>query len=485
MFERTESLPLELPREGTLRPRRPNIERSHSEIAATIRPSYKSPTGPPDITAYDLSDDQLQRTYSQTDVWDSKKDRMPPLQPMTGFGKYRRSVHADAEWQMQRYRASLCDLPLMVRQLGDFGLAGIDPEVWEQVQRDSARSNSFASSRTSHSASSGCPNESKPGPQAGTLVSRGFVPSNPSSPASSFRDSNGHARKDSGLSMTSPEEPGSKSVRYPSRQSTLAVLGGPTALTSINEDLAGNYRQKRPSQFLQCDSDDDTENALASDDDQDEKAAVMVDDPNKVHKHAELTYRSKTCKRGTLAQKTAVECAKENETTVDDVRQAKRAIDRANTVIKRPLKSGLRRATSRGKVHGLKRNVPTENISFTSKKSQAATIIAAHGISETHCSADGSGEAHEKFSDSPPLYMADVNPARRLSLKVKEDSASSWTSELTETTTVAQMTRKPTDLAAQGRRNRSATAFRVVSEISQGDKRQKEDEKKKTRVITD
>src|SRR5947199_2404482 len=114
MFHPTQSLPLELPQDATLPPRCPKLQRSQSEIVETTRPTIASHSGPPDITAIDLSDDHFSRACSQTDIRAQRSTRMPPLGQMTGFGKYRRSVHADPEWQMQQYRANLRDFPGLV-----------------------------------------------------------------------------------------------------------------------------------------------------------------------------------------------------------------------------------------------------------------------------------------------------------------------------------------------------------------------------------
>jgi hypothetical protein len=260
MSQRTVSPPLELPREGTLRPRHPKLHRFQSEIVHTTRP-ITSPTGPPDITAIDLSAGNTRRAYSQADVRPPRATEIPPLEQMIGFGKYRRSIHADPEWQMQQYRANLRDLPGLVPYLGDFKLADPDPVVWGMFCQESARSNSFASSGTSQSTSTivHC---------TGLIVTRGFVSSTNSSAASSVRNgSNGHVRKDSGMSMTCPNgEPDNKLARFPSQQSTLSMLCEPTALTAIKEDPTGDDHQGRKTpQILKCYIDGDVENAVESD----------------------------------------------------------------------------------------------------------------------------------------------------------------------------------------------------------------------------
>ena len=240
---------------------------------------------------------------------------MPPLEQMTGFGKYRRSIHADPEWQMQQYRINLRDFPGLVPQLGEFKLANPDPVVWDQFCQESARSNSFASSKTSHSNSSECRTDSITGSRTGPIVSRGFVPSTSSSAASSFRDNgSGHVRKDSGTSMTSPSgESDSKLLRFPSRQSTLSFLCEPTALTAINEDLAGDHRHGRKiSQVLKCDIEGDVENAVDSDyKDEAEGSPLQLDAAKSgVRGTGPLTPRPRDIRHTKLAQKMTIEHVK-------------------------------------------------------------------------------------------------------------------------------------------------------------------------------
>lgn len=282
VFQRTDSPPLELPQVGTLRPRRPKLQRSQSEIVNSTTPAATSPSGPPDITAIDLTHEHIQKANSQVDLRPPRSTRMPLLDQMTGFGKYRRSIYADPEWQMQQYRANLRDFPGLLPQLGDFKLADPDPTIWDRFCQESARSNSFTSSKTSHSNSSDGPADGTTGPRNGPVVIRGFVLSTTSSTGSSFRNSiNGHMRRDSALSMTSPSgESDNKLIRFPSRQSALSLLGELTTLTAIHEDLAGDRpRACKVSQFLECDTEGNVENAVESDyEDESDNSATQIEE---------------------------------------------------------------------------------------------------------------------------------------------------------------------------------------------------------------
>jgi hypothetical protein len=262
MSQRTVSSPLEPPQEGTLRPRHPKLHRFQSGIVNTTRP-IESPTGPPDITAIDPPAGTLHRAYGQANTRPPRSTKIPFPGPMIGFGKYRRSIHASPEWQMQQYRANLGDIPGLVPLLGDFKLADPDPVVWNMFCQESARSNSFVSSKTPQSTSTTVY-------PTGLIVTRGFTSSTISSAASSVRNgSNGHMRKDSGISMTYPNgKPDNKLTRFPSQQSTLSMLCEPTALTAISEDLTGDDHQGRKSktpQILKCYKGGDVENAVESD----------------------------------------------------------------------------------------------------------------------------------------------------------------------------------------------------------------------------
>jgi hypothetical protein len=472
MFQRTESLPLELPEEGTLRPKRPKLQRSQSEIVDTTRSTTTSPSGPPDITAIDLSDDRIHRAYSQADVHSQRSKPMPPLGQMTGFGKYRRSIHANPEWQMQQYRSNLRDFPGLVPHLGEFKLADPDPVVWDQFCQESARSNSFASSKTSHSNSSECPTDGNTDRRTGPVVIRGFVPSTTSSAASSFRDSSsGHTRKDSGMSMTSPSgESENKLVRFTSRQSTLSLLGEPTTLTSINEDLAGDRQQAgKVSQILRCNIKGDTENAVESDyeDEPGDSATQLGVAQGGIHGTSPQTLRIRDIENTKLTQIATIERAKRRDSSQHKPRDYKSGLERSTTVIRKPVKPVLRRTSSRGKPLSSKRAVKLENAPITGKKVSSAGPKPQELVSYALTSSDESTEVHEHLGDLG-LYMAGAKNSTIYQLVEKEDPAKSFESSSTMHTVAPEnISTLPTKSAIQPRRNRSDTAIRIVSEPTQ------------------
>jgi hypothetical protein len=122
---------------------------------------YVTTCGPPDISCADISAEQIARTYSH--IWDPKTNPVPPMQPMEGFGRFRRSIHADADWQLSRYRGDLQRLgPVAIEHLGDFEIARLQRGVMDNI-----RSPSYVSLAA----------HSDPGPSSGPRVYRGFTPS--------------------------------------------------------------------------------------------------------------------------------------------------------------------------------------------------------------------------------------------------------------------------------------------------------------------
>jgi hypothetical protein len=433
MFQRTESLPLELPQEGTLRPRCPKLHRSQSEIVDITRPTTTSPTGPPDITAIDLSADSIYRTHSQADVRPPRSTEIPPLERMVGFGKYRRSIHANPEWQMQQYRANLRDFPGLVPHLGDFKLADPDPVVWDMFCQESARSNSFASSKTSHSTSSDCAADGTRVHHTGMIVTRGFVSSTNSSAASSVRNgSNGHVRKDSGMSMTSPSgESDNKLARFSSQQSTLSILCEPTALPAINEDLTRDHHQghKIP-QILKCDIDGNVENAVESDNEDGTKDIPMHPEGAEVEasKIEALTLRSRNVQHAKLCHNMTTGRTEVQESCGRKARGSKAGLDRSMTVTRKPVKHALRRTMSRGKPPSSKRMVASEIPRLSGREFGSAVPRTAELISCALTSSDKSTEAHENLGDLGP-YMVEAENSANCQLHAKEDPVGGFRSE--------------------------------------------------------
>ncbi|EXJ77626.1 hypothetical protein A1O3_09854 [Capronia epimyces CBS 606.96] len=261
---------------GTLRPpQRPIYERCTSSPIVPMIATCKTPAGPPDITARELSTEELKRNYSCDNVWHFKDQPLPPMPQMTGFGRYRRAVNAPAQWQLDQLHHNMHDVgAVIVNHLGDCPPAGLDPEMWREYRAHHSRTSSIGSS---HSSSSG------PGQVAameyfdtvtGTRVSRGFCPSNASSAASSLREGSGHYRRDSAMSKASMASPGNdadaKHNRRPSRVSPYqhTSMTSMSPLTAISETQeACNNASRKIEKACEFQDGEIPENAVASDED--------------------------------------------------------------------------------------------------------------------------------------------------------------------------------------------------------------------------
>jgi len=266
------------PREGVLRStHRPNYDRSSSTPAVTHVTPRRSPSGPPDITARSLSQEELKRNYSSESVWDTKIHPLPPMPEMTGFGKYRRAVDASPEWQLENLHKHLYDMSdIICGHLGSQPPVGLDQETWNQYRAQYSRRTSFASSRSSNTGLGAAFATEYLDPATGTKITRGFSASTTTttSAASSFKEDSIGFRRDSSFSKSSMASPMSdvdgKGSRRPSRNSSYH-----TSITSMNhlsaisetQESFPNFSRKieKPCLF---DASGNTENALASSEDE-------------------------------------------------------------------------------------------------------------------------------------------------------------------------------------------------------------------------
>lgn len=359
---------------------------------------------------------------------------MPPLEPMTGFGKYRRSIHAHPEWQMEQYRTNLRDFPGLVSQLGEFKLADPDPVVWNQFRQESARSDSFASSNASHSNSSECPTDGNTDHRDGPIITRGFDPSTNSSSSSSSRSSSsGHVRKDSGTLMTSASEDNDNELaRFPSRQSTLSLLCEPTVLPTINEDLAGDHNQcRKVSQFLKVATGGDVDNVFESDNEDESEDSFKQPEQAKcgTHSTGPLTLRPSSALDTKLAQKAIPKRVTGQDSGQKRPPHSKSRLDRSTTVIRKPVKLPLRRTTSRGKPPTSKRAVVLENAPIAGRKFTSAASKPQGLVSHASPSPDESMETPETLGDLGLCMAGPRNSTYQV--EEKEDLTGSFASDST------------------------------------------------------
>lgn len=183
---------------------RPELQRSYSELPIKAMGPPPRPAFPPCITAINLSSDDIKRNYSVDDLqkWDKSKYPLPPLNAMTGLGRYRTSIAADPEWRTEHFRKQLSGLDglqKMVAELDMSDINGMSNQEWQALTRPSSRRGSAISSSSTRTTSSSVgTQEPTIDPRSGARISRGFSPTAPSSARSSFGV---HSRKNSTLSI--------------------------------------------------------------------------------------------------------------------------------------------------------------------------------------------------------------------------------------------------------------------------------------------
>lgn len=243
-----------------------------------------------DVTACEPDKVPVKKNYSCNGEWEYKDYPVINLPEMTGFGRYRRSVNAPKEWQMQHAQRSLHELKdSVVAHLGDCPPAGMDADVWRGFKAQHARSSSVVSTTSSTSIDE----------ITGTKISRGFFPSGASSAESSFREFSSQCRRDSNLSkasVTSPSTDGESSVVSPQskpiRFSPPKAIRPPgrrqysrhTSTTSISPLAVINEVQeinapprRKIEKALKFDDHANNESAVASDDDDEFEWADMLE----------------------------------------------------------------------------------------------------------------------------------------------------------------------------------------------------------------
>ena len=222
---------------------------------------FSAPTGAPDITANDLTPEQLARTYSTDHLWDIKLQPLPPLPLMRGLGAHRHAVNAPIEWQRQRLEKRHNFLP---SQLIDHAIGldlGYDAAAVSQYRNSSLRSESFASSKSSFSDYTDSPVEESICPKTGTRFQRGFIPSGPQSMTSSY--SSPRLPKASLFNSSS----GSRGESELTRSGVTRSFMNQTDRTTKTLRLMPEFKKvERPCEFK---NDDNAESAFISDDEED------------------------------------------------------------------------------------------------------------------------------------------------------------------------------------------------------------------------
>ena len=110
---------------------------------------FKSLEGPPDITAYPMTEEQKARTYSLSSSWDARSGDPPPLGPMKGLAYFRRSAHCDSEAEFERYQDRLAALGPPVEDLRCTTVMDLLPETMKRMSF-SSESSSSSSTASDH-----------------------------------------------------------------------------------------------------------------------------------------------------------------------------------------------------------------------------------------------------------------------------------------------------------------------------------------------
>ncbi|KIW37985.1 uncharacterized protein PV06_09962 [Exophiala oligosperma] len=296
---------------------RPSCQRSMSSPMVTSFPQELS-SACPAVPACETENAPVKRNYSCNGEWEYKDYPVINLPEMTGFGRYRRSVNAPKEWQMQHAQRSLHELKdHVVAYLGDCPPAGMDAEIWRGFKAQHARTNSVASTTSSTSIDE----------ITGTKVSRGFFPSAASSTDSSFRESSSQYRRDSNLSkasVTSPSTDGESSIvsppaairfsppktirpsgrrQYSRHASTTSI--SPLAVISEVQEITAPPRRKIE-KALKFDNNANNESAVASDDEDEFEWADMLELGGGTSKLTDRLHQQSSSKGQANAKITAI-----------------------------------------------------------------------------------------------------------------------------------------------------------------------------------
>jgi hypothetical protein len=227
VLERTKSEAGTIPEQGSIRP--PHARWQKPEPASN---GYVSTCGAPDISCADIPEEQLLRTYSRSSVWDPQTNPVPPMQEMEGFGRFRRSVHADAAWEVNKFGGDLQALgPVALQKLGEFEIAGLKEGVMKHI-----RTPSFASLASRSDSDDGCTNP---------RICRGFTSTqvSPVRKSSQDRSRSGSRARSRATSPDASEGTCGQLQTQPKRTSFICFDVGPPPLETINE--SADVRKKK------------------------------------------------------------------------------------------------------------------------------------------------------------------------------------------------------------------------------------------------
>ncbi len=440
-----------IPEQGSIRP--PRVRKQRLPPAPD---EYITYCGPPDISCADIPEEQLSRTYSRSCVWDPQTNPVPPMQEMEGFGRFRRSVHADANWELCKFGGDLQALgPAAVLHLGDFEIARLKDGVMNNIRTPSFTS---LASRSDSGESSTAPR-----------VCRGFTPSTTSQAEKPGKDCSS-SMSCTGSRTTSPdriEGTGGQCQPHSKRMSFLRFDLGHAALPRIDE-RASTLQKKRtvPLIFDEQGTADD-----AIDDDEYESceesfapAEVPAEADNKVTTTVASNWHEKKAQKAQISQillPNKIRGSRHYRTFDHVPEKARLGQKKSSKPVARRLSSCggkvlAKRAASKENVHkAIETNPPVSCKAPTLPTNSIPSLVVFSPNAPSTSSAESAEENSARFD----FFLADAKAKRADS---NENNDVSYRSKSTSQT-VTSVAPHSSHLSVAAGRKRSNTAIRVHS----------------------
>jgi hypothetical protein len=373
---------------------------------------------------------------------------------MEGFGRFRRSVHADANWELSKFRVELQTLgQAAVHHLGDFEIAKLKHVVMNNIRTPSFTSLASRSGSDSEESSSG------------PRVSRGFAPSKISLPTNTSKDlkssmSNIRSR---GTSPDLSERTSGYLRRHSKRSSFLKFDVDPAALATIDE--AGDTVQKKKTVPLIFDTQGAGDEVIDDDEYEScEESFAPGQFTVRPDNHVTTTFVSNLHDKKAQISHTVLpnrSRGTRHYRTLDHVPEKARVGQKKSTkpivrrLSSRGVKAPANRATSKENVPGAVEKDLRAISNAQALETNSTPSLATFAPKALPQSSDESAEDHPCIVG---LYMADPKAATTASNE--NNDVSHGLNSMCQTITPG-VPRSPR--AGTQRRNRSNTAFRVHS----------------------
>ena len=367
------------------------------------------------------------------------------MQEMQGFGRFRRSIYADADWELKKFRGDLQTLgPAAMQHLGDFEIAKLKSGVMNNI-----RAPIYASLACSD------PEDLSVGPR----IRRGFRRSKTSLAVNLDKErSCSTSRARSGTVSPGPTEDSGKSWRPLTKRAPVVQFeNGPAPLSTIDE-RAITLPKKKKTVPLIFDEQGMVDEVVEDDDGYEtcEESFVTKEFPGKGNKQDTTTVTSNWHEKKALLPQAKL--PSRNHST-RNYRTMDVAQEKARVGQKKSGKPPARRPSSRGIKALASRAVSKKNIprAVEEKVTVDSNLKFADFISK-HLPASSDGSVEENGADIS-LYIAEPKVSIPVS---KENLDTSHSPAAKKHATESGVQQSSVLQTAQGR-NRSNTAIRVVS----------------------